>query len=136
MTIKEIAGYVCEQLAGKVIIHRYEAYSTNSIYLKFDYGVANSLRISDHPGKKHLNYRYNIETDMSEFSVKNGGDGYAKYYYPVEYVDFAIKDILEGKKARMSNYKDYDRAVEVAKMRIQHEKGFWQQAKEVKPNEE
>lgn len=30
---------------------RYDAYSTNSIYLKLDYGVCYSIRISDHPGK-------------------------------------------------------------------------------------
>ena len=50
-TPQEVAEYVCRQLEGKVIIHRYDAYSTNSIYLKFDYRVAKSLRISDHPGK-------------------------------------------------------------------------------------
>ena len=43
MTIDEVASAVIEKLRGKVIIHRYDAYSTNSVYLKFDYGVANSL---------------------------------------------------------------------------------------------
>lgn len=46
--IRDLAAYVCDSLAGKVVIHRYDAYSTNSVYLKFDYGVGNSLRISDH----------------------------------------------------------------------------------------
>lgn len=55
-TIRDLAAYVCDRLAGKVLIHRYDAYSTNSVYLKFDYGVANSLRIADHAGKKHLAY--------------------------------------------------------------------------------
>lgn len=57
---KEIADYIGEALKGKLIIHRYDAFSTNSIYLKFDYGVANSLRISDHSGYDYLSYRYNI----------------------------------------------------------------------------
>ena len=55
-TIRDLAAYVCDRLAGKVLIHRYDAYSTNSVYLKFDYGVANSLRIADHAGKEHLAY--------------------------------------------------------------------------------
>ena len=42
-TIRDLAAYVCDRLVGKVLIHRYDAYSTNSVYLKFDYGVANSL---------------------------------------------------------------------------------------------
>lgn len=41
--IRDLAAYVCDRLDGKVLIHRYDAYSTNSVYLKFDYGVANSL---------------------------------------------------------------------------------------------
>lgn len=57
--IRDLAAYVCDRLDGKVLIHRYDAYSTNSVYLKFDYGVANSLRIADHAGKKHLAYRFN-----------------------------------------------------------------------------
>lgn len=64
-TIRDLAAYVCDRLAGKVLIHRYDAYSTNSVYLKFDYGVANSLRIADHAGKKHLAYRFNIRNTGS-----------------------------------------------------------------------
>lgn len=55
-TVKDLAAYVCDKLAGKVLIHRYDAYSTNSVYLKFDYGLGNSLRLSDHTGKAGLNY--------------------------------------------------------------------------------
>lgn len=58
-TVKDLAAYVCDKLAGKVLIHRYDAYSTNSVYLKFDYGLGNSLRLSDHIGKAGLNYRFN-----------------------------------------------------------------------------
>ena len=31
-TVKDLAAYVCDKLAGKVLIHRYDAYSTNSVY--------------------------------------------------------------------------------------------------------
>ena len=33
-----------------VIVHRYDAYSTSSIYLKLDYGLSCGIRIADHPG--------------------------------------------------------------------------------------
>ena len=47
-------------IAEGFIVQRYGAYTTSSIYLKLDYGVCNSIRISDHPGKRYLKYRYNI----------------------------------------------------------------------------
>lgn len=65
-TIRDLAAYVCDRLVGKVLIHRYDAYSTNSVYLKFDYGVANSLRIADHAGKEYLSYRFNIILTLAE----------------------------------------------------------------------
>lgn len=63
-TNRNLVACVCDRLAGKATIHRYDAYSTNSVYLKFDYGLGNSLRISDHHGKERLNYRFNILLDL------------------------------------------------------------------------
>ena len=76
MTTDDVAAAVIKRLIGKVVIHRLDAYSTNSIYLKFDYGIVNSLRISDHEGKKHLSYRYNILLDQQVREVRhmNGYD--------------------------------------------------------------
>ena len=128
-TPQEVAEYVCRQLEGKVIIHRYDAYSTNSIYLKFDYGVAKSLRISDHPGKKHMAYRYNIDFARKHYAVKYSPQGYPRYYYPVSDVDRVISDILDEKKARIYRYRDYEKLVQEAMARSEHEKGFLQQAK-------
>lgn len=69
--IRDLAAYVCDRLVGKVLIHRYDAYSTNSVYLKFDYGVANSLRIADHAGKEYLSYRFNIILTLTEASKRS-----------------------------------------------------------------
>ena len=80
-TVKDLAAYVCDKLAGKVLIHRYDAYSTNSVYLKFDYGLGNSLRLSDHTGKAGLNYRFNIITTMKSLGIDTSGE-YPRFYYP------------------------------------------------------
>ena len=128
-TLQDIAEYVCRQLSGKVVIHRYDARSTDSIYLKFDYGVANSLRISDHTGKKHLAYRYNIDLSRKHYKEKYSPQGYPRYYYPATEADKAVRDILEAKRMKVYRYKDYEGAVEKAKIRSEHEKGFWQQAR-------
>ena len=46
---QNIADYIQSKLLEYGFkIQRYNAYSTNSIYLKLDYGVCNSIRISDH----------------------------------------------------------------------------------------
>ena len=50
--INSLADYIANRLISEgFIVQRYNAYTTNSIYLKLDYGVCNSIRISDHPGK-------------------------------------------------------------------------------------
>lgn len=96
-TVKDLAAYVCDKLAGKVLIHRYDAYSTNSVYLKFDYGLGNSLRLSDHTGKAGLNYRFNIITTMKSLGIDTSGE-YPRFYYPPDMVDQAIADIRKVEK--------------------------------------
>lgn len=49
---KWVAKQVQEFLLNNdFIVHRYNAYSTNSIYLKIDCCLCKSIRISDHHGK-------------------------------------------------------------------------------------
>lgn len=109
-TIRDLAAYVCDRLVGKVLIHRYDAYSTNSVYLKFDYGVANSLRIADHAGKEYLSYRFNIILTLAE--PKNDLSGrFPRNYYPPDMVDQVIEDILAGVEAKRARYRDYEKTV-------------------------
>lgn len=105
-TVKDLAAYVCDKLAGKVLIHRYDAYSTNSVYLKFDYGLGNSLRLSDHTGKAGLNYRFNIITTMKSLGIDTSGE-YPRFYYPPDMVDQAIADIVKGVTEKRGRYHDY-----------------------------
>ena len=59
---------MCELLLEKgFIVQRYDSVTTNSIYLKLDYGMCNSIRISDHKGKKHLSYMYNLRSDIKKY---------------------------------------------------------------------
>lgn len=102
-TVKDLAAYVCDKLAGKVLIHRYDAYSTNSVYLKFDYGLGNSLRLSDHTGKAGLNYRFNIITTLKSLGIETSGE-YPRFYYPPDMVDKAIADIMEGVTEKRGRY--------------------------------
>lgn len=130
-TVKDLAVYVCDKLAGKVLIHRYDAYSTNSVYLKFDYGLGNSLRLSDHTGKAGLNYRFNIITTLKSLGIETSGE-YPRFYYPPDMVDKAIADIMEGVTEKRGRYRDYEKALETARARTKGKPGFWEQARLVK----
>lgn len=82
---------------------RYDATSSNSIYLKFDYGIANSLRISDHRGEKYLKYKYNIMPSESSYTIKNP---FPRYYYGTsdENIDDCIRKILSERNKKIRKY--------------------------------
>lgn len=128
--LNEIAEEVISRLSGKVIIHRYDAFSTNSICLKFDFGVANSLRISDHEGKKYLRYRYNVLTtqDVKKTKIDHG---FERIFYSPRMVKALCRDILEAKQRKQRLYIDYDGLVQKKALEVCHETGFWSGAREV-----
>lgn len=131
-SLNDIADAVIDKLRGKVIIHRYDSFSTNSIYLKFDYGVANSLRISDHDGKRHLRYRFNILESMGKKQNKetHTRQGLEMVFYSPAMINACCRDILAAKKARVERYRDYDACVEEAKAKAAlPQKGFWHAAR-------
>ena len=80
----------------------YCAYSTNSVYIKLDYGACNSIRISDHTGKEYLNYRYNLTKGLIDGRVEK--KRYIRYYYPFTKCDDMIKQILTDREYRIKQY--------------------------------
>jgi hypothetical protein len=106
--MKAIADEIQEKLLDMgFTVHRLDAYTTNSVYLKVDCGVCHSIRVSDHNGKEHLKFRYNIGTFVKKFRSVN--DMYRRYYFTVDEVDRLVKfvkydrvraiDVLGGRKA-------------------------------------
>lgn len=130
MDINRLADIIIFRLHSEGIhILRYDAYSTNSIYLKLDYGVCNSIRISDHKGKKHLKYRYNIGTDINNKHTTD--DGYQRYFYPADRYEDLLKDIIDDrnwkiKKYGNEGYRSYMRDNIATKADT---RGFWQEAR-------
>lgn len=103
--------------------------------MKFDYGLGNSLRLSDHTGKAGLNYRFNIITTMKSLGIDTSGE-YPRFYYPPDMVDQAIADIVKGVTEKRGRYHDYGKALETARARTKGERGFWEQARLVKGGED
>lgn len=100
MGCKEIADEIQERLLDLgFTVHRLDAFTTNSVYLKVDCGVCHSIRVSDHRGKKHLKYRYNIGSFVKKFSSVQ--DRYRRYYF------------TEGEVDRLVNFVKYDRVHQI-----------------------
>lgn len=130
MSVIKIAKILCKQLVeAGFIVQRYDAYSTNSIYLKLDYGVCNSIRISDHPGKKHLKYRYNIGPFITEYKYVR--DKFPRFYYRQDRIRNLIKKILEDKQEKINKYGmcNYQKFMEQNQIDNSDSEGFWRNAK-------
>lgn len=118
-----------------VTIHMYRSFSTSSTYLKLDYGVAGSIRLADHNGKKHLKYRFNLLlSDESNTVTRTMQDGTERSFYGYGAFDIMLTDLIEFKKSRMTKYGKpygYNKAVEKAKRESHSRKGFWRAAWEI-----
>lgn len=85
------------------IVHRYDAYSTSSIYLKLDYGVACGIRIADHPGKKKYHYRFNIIKNFKGDKVILKS-GLISRFYDFSELEKLLKDVQEEKQNKLCRY--------------------------------
>ena len=134
MKLKEIAKYMQTKLLEQgFIIHRYDAYSTNSIYLKLDYGACHSIRISDHSGKKHLSYKYNVERGICRPGWHKDSKGLWKYYCSTSEKDINdLINIIMADKIKLKTYYNYNLLINKYKSDTNKNIGFWKDAREVK----
>ena len=101
---KELASRLAQRFVDEgFIVHRYDAYSSKSVYLKLDYGACCSIRISDHPGYKHLKYRYNIGSNIEQIKHDESGE-YPRHYYPTSKSEKMIGRILHDRDYRIKKY--------------------------------
>ena len=100
----EVANDLTSRLIRNgLIVHQYKAYSTNSIYLKLDYGLACGIRIADHPGRKKYNYRFNVIKDYKGNKVIKK-DGLICYFYSFDELDGLLDAIQKEKQEKIEKY--------------------------------
>jgi len=128
---KQAAVYIIDRLLQEgFIIQRYDSRSSKSIYIKMDYGASHSLRISDHHGKKHLKYRFNLLTNLNEYFRRD-----EREYFALSEVDKLINAIILHRKTIVEQcgskvgYRAY--AAQYYRDSINNQ-GFWQYAKRIK----
>lgn len=118
-------------LAKGFRVHRYDSYSTLSHYLKVDGGVCHSIRIADHPGKKHLKYRYNIGPFIKESETVR--DVHERLFFTVEDVDALVEEVVRDREFQREKLgRSYGYAVDrEIRMGERTQSGFWSNAREV-----
>lgn len=125
MNSKQVAKLIQNSLIEKgFTIHRYNAYSTNSIYLKVDGGLCKSIRISDHTGKKHLRYSYNLLSTLSE-GYSEVDREVTRYYYPYDEWEIVVNLIVDYRDSLISKYGSRWYYKELKLKCQQGGKGFW-----------
>lgn len=132
--LKRLAGDVAQRLvASGFTVHRYDSATTDSVYLKLDYGACNSVRISDHAGFPHLKYRYNIGTWISHpMEVE---DTYPLFYWPADQVAEMVAKCMADRDARIewSGRGGYEEIIGKKKREARRAKsGFWANARKVR----
>lgn len=120
-----IADAICDALLDLgFTVHRYDAFSTSSIYLKLDYGAAGSIRISDHEGYKHLSYMWNIGPWIDREKHWNHKVR-PRHFYPSDMAGEMLDKICELRDAR-KEAGDYDKRIDMGKLDKKSAiSGFW-----------
>lgn len=131
--LTEIADKLADLLKAQDFhVLRYDAATTSSVYLKLDYGVCNSVRISDHPGKPYLKYRYNVIYD----GILNidEDDGYIRYYYNQEHLPSLVSQAVLNRMEMIQKYgrTNYEAFMQRNKEEHKNDKqGFYAYCREV-----
>ena len=93
-----------------------------------------SIRISDHKGKQHLSYKYNIESGIKVAKWYKDDRGFWRYNCPTskKEIDKLINMLLDDKFCKIIGYKGaYHQVMQNYQEKSKNEKGFWQQARQI-----
>ena len=117
MNEKQMAKILIKELSELgFTIHRYNAITTSSIYLKLDYGICCGIRISNHSGKKKYHYRFNIVKGYNGDKVTYSKN-LISYFYTFEQISQLIKDVQHKRNKKIQRYglNNYKKYMEIEK---------------------
>lgn len=93
------SNIVIEQLKDYVIIQRSESISTCEVYLKFDFGLIGTLRITDKDIPGEFKYKYNLISNLSD-GYEYYDTGILRKNYSLNELDTLISDIVSSVRDR------------------------------------
>lgn len=138
MTTYQVADELCNRLSEFFIVHKYCATTTNSVYIKLDYGVANSIRVSDHKGIEKYKYKYNVRKDI-ETKYEEMEGTYLRKYYPFGDIGDLVIDVIidrEIKKITIGLEEYYKQIEEKKKQSESATNSFWRYCTKLKRGKE
>lgn len=108
------------------ILHYLQAYSTDSCYIKMDFGVCKSIRIADHKGIDKYEYTFNLMLGLDKSYVENG-----RYYYCLDDIETMIQDIKTHREILQEEYgfKYFENMLDYKNQCLRKRKGFWEKCK-------
>lgn len=111
-------------------VQLYHSYTSNSVYIKVDYGVCNTIRISDHEGYKNLSYRYNLRTDCGRYRTDRSKP-YPQYIFPSFEKKKMIDWIISSRARKIENLglRGYEQEMKSYRHLNYGKSGFWEKAK-------
>ena len=130
-------GKLADEIAQALIaegftVHRYDSASTESIYLRLDWGACNSVRVSGHAGHIHARCRYNIGPYIG--TAIETEERYPRFYWPESDVAALVAKCVSDRDARIGwcGANGYRNIVRRKKREAKHaERGFWTLARKV-----
>lgn len=130
--IQQAAHFIidkCER-AG-IAVMRYDARRTGSIYLKFDDGIIGSMRISDHPSRKRLKYKYNLVLDSKR--IKRTAGCHTSYYSGLDDTQWLWRQLSKNYTTHRNRLGSevYRKLMKKNRETADRTKGFWASAKYV-----
>lgn len=110
-SLADIGNCIFRILRGRgATVETYKA-DTGSIYMRIDYGVAGSIRIADHKGKKHLKYKYQIihngkSNQVRELPYYNKAFGveYSRTLGTLSTMEKVVANIIKDRAGKMAKY--------------------------------
>src|SRR5699024_8726028 len=99
--IYHAADFLMKKLTeSDVVVQRYNSQSSQSVYLKLDYGVLGTIRISDHKENNGKEYKYNMLTEYRNV-VTTEKDFKIKHHFPLWEKQLLLKIILDDREEKI-----------------------------------
>lgn len=130
-----LANYITRKLLKNGYrVHRLDAVTTSSHYLKVDCGMAGTIRVASHYGRPGMRYRYNIGPHIKESRVESAG-GSERFFLTegdVETLMMLVGSKREEMIEECGGEKEYRRTAEKSRRRgIRGTSRFWKKCYEV-----
>ena len=109
LKVEEMANELAEKLKKQnIVVQRYRRKKDNSIVLKLDYGVLNSVQIAEDVRENDdLHYKYNVIYKLLDKKITREKNDYGvvvRYFYPFTKKNELLMQVLEDRMKKVLKY--------------------------------